>query len=336
MSGDDVATQCPFCGETRKKFGMSPRGQWNCFICETKGRSLVSFVAQYNGCSFKKAQALLKDIDYSVDNEVLQEFQAKGNLFESIVNILEKPETKDEHYQMPKLPTNTYHLVDNMNNPSAFPFFVYLYKRGIMLSQVYHYDIRYCIDGIITTNQGKEIPIRNSIVFVAHNKDGKPVYWNTRSIEIEPYIKSINAPAGKYQYSKNNSVWNVDSLTHNDTVVWCEGVFNAMMCDKHGYAPIATYGKKITDDQIKLVLAYSPRYHYLFLDNDAYEEQYQLAKRLISNGVDPKSIYIVNNPYSNKDANDLGRKISHTLLTQAKPYTNDDQFSNYIIKLVRS
>ena len=182
MSGDDIATQCPFCGETRKKFGMSPQGYWNCFICETAGRSLVSFVAQYNQVTFNEAKQMLADTSYSMDSQAVKDYEANGNLFESIVNLLGDPTKQETHLRMPKLPTNTYHLVDNMDNPEAFPFFVYLYNRKITLDQIYKHDIRYCIYGEIETSLGRTIKVINSLVFVTHNGKGKPVYWNTRSI----------------------------------------------------------------------------------------------------------------------------------------------------------
>lgn len=330
MSGDDIATQCPFCGETRKKFGMSPQGFWNCFICETSGRSLVSFVAQYNEVSFKEAQEMLSSTDYTVNNQALKDYQANGDLFESVVNLLGNPLKQEVHLRMPKLPTNTFHLVDNMDNPEAFPFFVYLHKRKITLEQIYKYDIRYCIKGVIETSLGKTITIRNSIIFVSHDAQGKPKYWNTRSIELNPYVKALNAPAGENNYSKNNAIWNEQALVHNKTVILNEGIFNALMVEHKGIASVATYGKKITDEQIELILSYHPRSIGLFLDEDAKTEEWQLANRIISKGFNPDKLFIINNPYGNQDANDIGQKKVWGLLKQALPYSDKLQFSNML------
>lgn len=330
MSGDDIATQCPFCGETRKKFGMSPQGYWNCFICETAGRSLVSFVAQYNQVTFKEAKQMLADTNYTVDSQAVKDYEANGNLFESVVNLLGDPIKQETHLRMPKLPTNTYHLVDNMDNPEAFPFFVYLYKRKITLDQIYKYDIRYCIYGEIETSLGRTIKVINSLVFVTHNGKGKPVYWNTRSIDRNPYIKSLNAPAKENNYSKNNSIWNEQEMVHNKRLIISEGIFNSMMIEHKGVASIATYGKKITDEQIDLILSYNPVSIVLFLDTDARAEQWQLAQRITSKGFNPDKIFMVNNPNYFKDANDLGQKGTWELLKRATPYTNKLQFGNMI------
>lgn len=326
MSGTDVATPCPFCGETRYKFGMSPEGFWNCFICNTKGRGLVSFIQQYEGCSSKEAKQTLKEMDYHEANSFTQEYSQSQDLFESLLDIVTKPSISHDK-TMPALPKGTKKLLDNMYNPEAYPFFNYIWQRHITPAQLARYDIRYCTLGTIK-HEPHDIPIKNSLVFITY-ENHKPVYWNTRSIEKYPFIKSINAPATNTENSKNNSVFNLDSVTMNSVVVWTEGVFNAMSCediDDSNLVPIATFGKKITDQQIDKVLAKKPALHYLFLDNDAKSEEYQLIDRLYSKNVPLDNIYIVNNPYGNEDANDLGRDIVADLLYKAEPLTRADLF----------
>ena len=144
------------------------------------------------------------------------------------------------------------------------------------------------------------------------------------------YIKSLNAPAKENNYSKNNSVWNESALVNNKRCVISEGLFNSLMVEHKGIASIATYGKKITDEQIDLILSYNPTSIVLFLDTDARQEQWELAHRIIAKGFSPDKVFMVNNPDYFKDANDLGRKGTWKLLKQATLFTDKFQFGNMV------
>ena len=63
----------------------------------------------------------------------------------------------------------------------------------------------------------------------------------------------------------------------------------------------------------------NPQAYYIFLDNDAKDQELKLARRLFDSGVDYSRIYLVKNPYGNQDANDLGMIKTKQLLDQAKP-----------------
>ena len=123
------------------------------------------------------------------------------------------------------------------------------------------------------------------------------------------------------EYSKKNVIWNMNHVTNDCDMVICEGVFNAISCTQGNYVGVATFGKNITNDQIRLMRDLNPRNYLLFLDNDAQEQQLELYQRLINIGVDSKKIRLVDNPYGNSDANDLGKKTTRELLDYAKPIT---------------
>ena len=325
-SSEEIYLTCPFCGRANK-FYVSSKGAWICFHCESRGRSLTSFVMQYDRCTFKQAQEILKEYNYS-DRQV----ELNLNTDES-TSLLTKLSIIGDNQQnkvilKPAQPLEGWKsLARNMYNPESYPYLNYLYKRGIPLQQIMDYNIGYIVNGRVKRPGNKDLKVWKSIVFPTFNQEGQVVYWNTRSIEPNPFIKSINAPADKESYSKRNTVFNQDRITNNSNLVICEGVFNALTCCQDPYIGIATFGKAVTDDQIKLIKGLKPRNYYIFLDNDAKKQELDLAKRLHQEGISYDKIYLVRNPYGKRDANDLGMTEVRSLLDQAQPITIMDLIS---------
>lgn len=322
VSGDDVVMACPFCGEQRKKFGVSPKGLWNCFICEKHGYGLTSFISKYYHISKAEAKQEIKTQHLETTSDLVASLNDDStDLFSALLQT--KPQATKQQLTMPRIPSSVKLLATNLTNPEAQPYLKYLAKRKISLAQIKYYNISYCVDGHLELPSGKDLNLRTSIVFYAYDMQGQPYYWNTRSIEANPYIKSINAPAVVGEYSRATSIWNLVSLNYSKDVILSEGCFNALMNDYQGYASIATYGKKVTEQQVDKLLACNPRTITLFLDNDAVQEKLDLAERLLSRGFDLNNLFIVNSPYKG-DANDIGRSKSYQLVKQAKPYNKSN------------
>lgn len=317
----EVAMVCPFCETKKKKLYISPEGRFICFVCSTKGNSVFSFVSQYYGCSFAEARNILGDQSLA-ENRQTVEPTGDFNLLYKLVQLNQKTKTTEK--TIPQFPSNTKLLADNFNNPESYPYLNYLYRRGITLQQIKHFKIRYLVQGKIKRVDKPDLAITHSIVFYTYNQHNQPVYWSTRSIDPHPYIKSLNAIADKNKISRKDIIYNMNSINHSSKMVICEGIFNALTCTNDSYTGIATLGKAITDNQIKLMTKLNPQAYYVFLDNDAKEQELKLAKRLFDEGIDYSRIYLVKNPYGNQDANDLGMAKVKQLLDQAKPITLGD------------
>lgn len=312
----EVAMVCPFCDTEKKKLYISPEGRFICFVCSTKGNSVFSFVSQYYGCSFAEARDILRDQDLSESRQIIEPTGHFDLLYE-LVQLKQK--TKTTKKTISNFPSNTKLLVDNFNNPEAYPYLNYLYKRGITLQQIKQFKIRYLVQGKIKRVDKPDLVITHSIIFYTYNQHNQPVYWSTRSIDPHPYIKSINAIADKNEVSRKDIVYNMNHINQYSKMVICEGIFNAITCTNETYTGIATLGKAITDNQIRLMTKLNPQAYYIFLDNDAKDQELKLARRLFDSGVDYSRIYLVKNPYGNQDANDLGMIKTKQLLDQAKP-----------------
>lgn len=312
--GEDIRFNCPLCGETKNKLYVSEKGVWHCFHCSESGFGAVSFIMQLYRISFKEAKEVAKEYGYVQESKPKAVISQSDSLAEKLMLIM-YDDKEDENLVMPSLPTNTKLLSSNWSNPVAFPYFNYLHSRGVTKSDIENYNIGFCVNGTARTRRGA-LSIRNSIVFITKMND-EPVYWNTRSIDPNPFIKSFNAYAelGK-EYARSQSLFNYDSIKRNNNVVICEGVFNAITISHiDGYCGLATFGKEVTDAQLKLIVKeLGHRNLYLFLDNDANYKIVQLGKRFLEAGVNREQIWLVNNPYERQDANDLGESISKELL----------------------
>ncbi|ATG86346.1 DNA primase [Lactobacillus phage LpeD] len=315
--GDDMRFNCPLCGEQKNKLYVNSDGVYHCFHCAVSGFGAITFLSKYYDVSYSEASRLAKEYGYSKE-EFTAPVTTGNNLANNLLVMLsESNDSSISKLTMPPLPTGTKHLITNWDNPEAYPYFEYLINRSVTKEDIIKYDICYCIQGTARTSRGV-IGINKSIVFISkHN--GLPIYWNTRSIEKAPFIKSFNSYAipGK-EYSRSQSLFNYDSI-YSDNIVVCEGVFNAITISHiKGYSGVATFGKEVTDSQLD-ILTKTKGTLYLFLDNDANSKIVELGRRILERGISSERIRLVNNPYVGKDANDLGEDICLKLLQESKP-----------------
>ena len=319
-SGPEIAVSCPFCGERRHKLYISPRGQFICFKCGTHGGSLISLIMQAEHTTQKDAYRLLKEHGVSSSSSKVISQADDFSLFTELSTLMyKKQETKS--LSVPRFPKGLKLLENNLNNPESYPFLWYLKHRGLSLKDIIDNHIGYIVNGSVERDNKPPLEINNSIVFITYSMDNQPIYWSTRSIEIHPYVKSLNGMSRADEYSKKNVIWNMNHVTNACNMVICEGVFNGIFCTQGNYVGVATFGKNITNDQIRLMRDLNPRLYLLFLDNDAQKQQLELYQRLVNIGVDSKKIRLVENPYGSRDANDLGKAITKELLDNANSVT---------------
>ena len=321
-SGSEIAISCPFCGEHRHKLYVSPSGKYICFKCGTHGGSLISLIMHVEHTTKDNAYRLLKEHGVSSSSATIVTQSNDFSLFTELSALIYK--TRDtKSLSVPRFPKGLKLLENNLNNPESYPFLWYLKHRGLSLKDTIDNHIGYIVNGSVERDNKPPLEISNSIVFITYDINNQPIYWSTRSIEPHPYVKSLNgmSRANDNEFSKRNVVWNMNHVTNTCDMVICEGVFNAITCTQGNYVGVATFGKSITDDQIRLMRDLSPRHYLLFLDNDAREQQLELYQRLINMGVDSKKIRLVDNPYNTQDANDLGKEITKELLDDSQPVT---------------
>lgn len=330
-AGGEIRFNCPFCGETDYKFYIQIEEPhlWICFKCSETGNP-VSFVMKHFSVSYPESLDILAMYDYEIDKGFKDNLVYDNSLTEEERLLLfitqegkDNTKVKEVPKKLPPSPTNVKTLTNNFNSTEAFPFFSYLHSRGVSLDQIYKHNISYVTRGTLPLPSGKELTLVNHLVFYTFSKGNKPIYWNTRSIDPNPFIKTFNAPSKDDEHSKNNVVFNLNNAEKTDKIVVTEGVFDAMTIGDSG---VATFGKKLTHAQVVLLSESAKKYNipiYLFLDSDAHRESLDVVGSLGREGV--KNLYIVLNK-TNKDANSLGRGACDELIQNAIVADEDGRF----------
>lgn len=335
-ASEDIRFNCPFCGDEKYRlYGMVDEPYlWHCFKCDRKGNP-VGFTMEFYAVPYHEAVEILKTYDYDVQNLEVSQFNAEYRSEtlsegEQILLSLRKPErqedTKETLVPVP-LPTGLKYLMPNLNNPEAWAFFNYLSARGFTLDQVQLYNMGYIIQGEVTLVSGKTLTLNSQVVFFTYDDQGQVQYWNTRSIEPNPFTKTFNAPARDGEYSKESTVFNLNLAKQTGRVIINEGVPDALTC---GLSGVATFGKQVSDRQIELFKQASIDYpglrFYVFLDRDAVSLGDRLAKK-IHKFTD--EVYLIVNTYGG-DANSIGIEKVEDLIRKAPKYSVESS-TKYIL-----
>lgn len=332
-SGGETRFNCQFCGNTKYKFYVhDATGLWQCKVCGEKGNP-VSFVMKHFQVTFPEAKDILETYDYEVGeyNRQSLSHQKYGahlteeeQLYMYIMNQGDVPEEEVKvKYTCPYPPSNCKSLIENFNNPEAFPFFAYLNGRGITLEQIKQHNISYVTDGIARLSDDKELRLINHLVFFAFDARRKAIYWNTRSIDPKPFIKSLNAPAKPTEYSKATVVMNLNNAWNKDRIVIVEGFFNMTTI---GDCAVVTYGKQVSNTQVKMILEATEKKKqpiYIYLDRDGWGEAIKVADKI--HKLEPnRSVYYVYNE-DDLDPNDLGYEKAWERINNAIPADSEGE-----------
>jgi len=319
---------CPFCDDTKHKFYVQAEtGLWICFKCDSRGNP-VTFVKQYYEVNYYEAADILLTYDYDADAErntsLISSEQARNLSREEMLMLFiaqgGKPveEKKQINYTCPYPPKNCKPLSANFNNPEAYPFFAYLHGRGVTMEHIQRHNISYVIQGDVQKTDGTMMTLHNHLVFFTHDDKGRPMYWNTRALDKTAFIKSFNAPSKTTEYSKNNTIFNLNWAKYTDKIVITEGFFDAITIPNNN--GVATFGKQITAEQVSLLIRETEDRQlpiYLYLDRDAWEQMIKSAHRIKAQAPDRPLFYVLGD--KTYDANDLGPEKVQELINQAFP-----------------
>lgn len=316
QAGNETIFHCPFCaadGADNTKFKLYVEtepdsdkfGIWHCFKCERHGGP-AKLVMMLNHISYGQAKQVLDS--YNFNTVDLTKYDDSLTIEEQLLIYMNQQGAPGAHISQseplkaPPLPIGYKQLSKHLDDPRARPYIAYCNRRGFTLADINRHAIGFVEDGSTTRDDGRLVPVRNSLVFLTFNNEGKYIYWNTRAIDNNP-VKSLNCPELPGCYSKKTVLFNLNNARNYMEIVFNEGVPDALTV---GVSGIASFGKYVTDDQIKLLVDnIQPQQKvYLLQDMDAKKQMLDLGKRLSAKH--PET-YFVTNP-TNRDANDLGNQ----------------------------
>lgn len=325
-SSGETRYNCPFCEESNHKLyihtdSSSPRyGLWECKHCGQHG-NFAGFIMRLQHITYKQATDIAMDYsvvigDFKYNNEVTPQENlliALDSSLGELTTINHNEVHKEDIRLEPTLFSPDFKsLVDNWNNPEAFPYIQYCINRGFTPEDIKNYNIRYCPYTKIEHEGETIITVYKSLVFITYDLNSKPIYWNTRSI-VPSKVKAKNAPEIEGHHSKNNTVFNLNQASKCPYVIIVEGVPDAITL---GQPAVATFGKMVTDNQIdQIVNSVSQETPIMvLLDMDAKKILIELARRI---SVKHPEVYMINNP-TNKDANSLGKQGIYEVIKNHK------------------
>ena len=223
------------------------------------------------------------------------------NYLQNYLNDLQGPtEEESDYFLIPSTPPDIGSMAFN-----------YLISRGIGIQDMIKYNIRVSHSNDDPRFYGRII-IPNRVIsnkwtdlYVARTYLGDPVRYKNPSS------------------SKSHSlVFNLHNIPDNpDDIIINEGVINSIIA---GEDSVATYGKHVSDLQIREILRKKPKSIYVSLDYDARDVAEKLCRRLYN--LTEAQIYIIDLP-DGKDASDLGKQDYRELMKSSIVYRKPSIYS---------
>jgi len=249
-SRTNYAFHCPFCHHHKPKLEIDlqvnkeGKNPWNCWVCGTKGRSLVSLFRKA-GASKDKIEELKPFVKY-----IPAEGQ-EGDV-EKVVITLPK------EYKPLSLTAK-----GNITLKQAQS---YAQSRGLTQADIIKYGIGYCEVGRYA----------NSILIQSLDKDGKLNYFVSRSFEKDP-ARKYNTP----RCNKNEIIGLEYFVNWKCPVILCEGIFDAVAIKRNA---IPLFGKTLSTALMLQLASSDVKTIYIALDNDALKEALKHAHKFLDMG----------------------------------------------------
>lgn len=250
--GDEVGGECPWCHWKRQSFYLNvEKGVYKCHYCHESGWAIdvVRHVLRLPTAEaiqrVLEARASIYEEDPYEDDEVWLEAE------EAVEE--EPPPSVD-------IPLPWFTLAGN-DSFSARPYLKYARTR-MTDEQIERYGVGYCPSGRWADR-----------IIVPVQYAGRLVTFVARAI-YDDMTPKVDTPPGNEQYSY---LFNLERVWGEKTVIITEGVFDALAVPEYS---VATFGKKVTDAQVALLVAAGVKNLIIAWDADAQTEIYDTYLRL--------------------------------------------------------
>jgi DNA primase len=235
---------CPFCGGHGKIYVDLKKEVGICFRC-SQGFSGLKFVAAREGVSFAKAARLLG---------------GESDRYEST------------HAEEEDAPTTAWYPPCE---PLSGAGLDYMIDRGFGLEFCDRMGLMYCSQNVKLPD-GKVYWTSGRVIVFIRNRLGEVVSWVGRDITGRSKIKYLFQPG----FKASENLYGIENASPEEPLIVVEGVMDAWGWVKAGFGNVvATFGKKISNEQLAQVVALQPEAVYIAWDGDASWEKAQFAER---------------------------------------------------------
>lgn len=268
---------CPFCTDRRWRFFWNRySGKAYCHNCEFQG-SIFGFLSKFLGISYDEAQEM-------VESESGTGYYKRAIPKEK-VSIDYPP-----FFRKLELPVGQ----------DSKPFWDYVRNtRELPLTTILAYNLGYCRNGKF----GGRVVV--------------PVFWNDTLVN---WVARTILPVGKDgkkvltpQFNNQSKyLFNLDKLWGKEQIVLVEGPFDML---KIPDIAVASFGKRLHDEQFLLLKKSGAKHIVVAYDNDAKKETYNTAKKLS----EMFRVSVVDMP-EGQDPGSLNPAYTRALINNAKPF----------------
>ncbi len=288
-AGADYKGLCPFHSEKTPSFSVSPSKQiFHCFGCG-KGGNAISFVMQYDNCSFLEAlNTLAQRAGIALDTGTMQEDERKSRDDKNLlININREA---------------AMFFYNNLKSQRGRIAFDYFRSRGISsalitrfglgfadksgnslyrhLKKLGYNDIQLKHSGLVNFDErGARDRFWNRVIFPILNTNKKVIGFGGR-VMGETLPKYINSPETKvFDKSRNLYGLNLAMLARKDTMLVCEGYMDVIALHQAGFSnAVASLGTALTKNHALVLKRYAKK---IILTYDSDEAGTKAALRAI-------------------------------------------------------
>jgi len=253
-SGNNVAYYCPFCHHHKRKLEINiSTQQYQCWVCNIKGRSFLSL--------FKKLKAPKNKFD-----ELVKLVKANKR-----TNSLDYVDRKKDNNGILELPENYKPLWIPTSSPEYKNAIYYLNKRGVTPYDILRYRIGYCDSG----------EYAKKIIIPSFNNSGELNYFVGRSYYAASTYKHKNPKVSKdiigFEIFVN---WEMP-------IILVEGAFDAIAIKRNA---VPLFGKTIPEKLKRKIIDKRVKEIYICLDKDAIKNAVRFAEEFMNAGL---NVYFV-------------------------------------------
>lgn len=282
--------ECPFCGESRTDLRLyvnSSTGVGVCHHC-SKGFTAVSFIMANEGCSHKKAVGILNGHEDGWATERPEEKVVESGLISpKCVSALDSRQALD-----------------------------YLMSRGIGEAEIKHFRLLWATENVVIN--GKTYWTAKRIVIPIFDSSCVMVSWQARDTTGTSSQKYLFPPG----FKGREYVYNICGIPDDpDYLIVSEGVFDVFGWWRSGFRNVvATFGKKMTEEQALLIRSKRPKILLVAWDTDATWNKYELVEKIGCHFQDVRIIDL-----KGRDADELRRDALLESFKQASRYSWEDK-----------
>lgn len=287
-----VGIDCPQCDDSSKHMGIEAKSlRCSCWRCNCKG-NLFTILSEFYQISWGEYKSLFIE-----EKPILQEpenltDQIKQILGQNPSDLAQERRSEAPEYQWPPLsiPVEKAYMQDEMLQE-------FLRLRGFLMEDAQQYGCR-------VTRFGR---LAHRLLIPIHHQ-GRMIGLLGRSMrdDLEPKYLA--------EGPLNQTLYGLERIEPGQTIYLVEGVFDQWRMEE---GSLASFGKKLSQDQKRLLFRLRPKAIYFCWDPDAFWQVEDACRELCSFGI---RIYKIDMLGEEKDPDLLGRQKILELCERSKPY----------------